>query len=143
MNTSKACPKQFLTVSNILGVIYTIMFLITIFPASASQITIFGSVQTFPYWESKLLVLVFSGLAIFLLIMLRRCRIWAVVLTMVWLASNILSAIYVAIFVGFSNLMALLDAFCLYLLITGYLEYRKNSHTEVPPADDSLAISKD
>lgn len=124
MNPNKECPKQFVTVSNILTAIYVIIFLGIIIFAPNLRLTIYGKVSTFPLWVNRLVLVSFTGILIYLLQMLRKCSIWAIFLLFSSLILDILGCLISAIFAKKFNLIVIIDVFCLNLLIQGYIEYR-------------------
>lgn len=189
MNLNKDCPKQFATVSNILGVICAINFAFSVVLASNTQpmvvfwfynlprsvsvmilaailfamiymsviinkpvvwsafgllliVALAGWAYGFFHWEGRLILLAVYGVLFYIVYMLRECRIWAAFIFMFLVGLDLLYSVYDCIFEanGIPLTSLIIDPICLYLLIKGYLEYRKDSHIEVPPTDDGLAV---
>lgn len=93
MNPSKDCPKQFVTVSNILTAIYVIIFLVIIIFMPNLRLIIFGRVNTIPLWVNRLVLVLFTGILIYLLQKLRKCSVWAIFSLFSWLVLDIVGCL--------------------------------------------------
>jgi len=191
MSPNKECPKQFVTVSNILGIICAIGFLASVvlvstfrpmvvswfydLPQSVSiqvlaaiffgaiyltvvlnkpiiwvtfgiiwMLAIAGWAYNFRFWEGRLILLIVYGVLFYMIYILRKCSVWVAFIFMALVGIDLFYSIYCTAFrnEGIPLASLIIDPICLFLLIKGYWEYRKNSHVEVPPADDIIAVSK-
>jgi hypothetical protein len=146
-NMEIECPRQFKFVSWFLGLLtvlsYGVGIAMTLYDAYITK-----TAPPDPYiWIKQLGSASIIYIILYVLVMLVRCKIWAMVIVSAYFIIDALCIFYGWLFSGdgFPSLIfnLFIDITFLILLISGYLEYRRDALYTPTPTDDVPTIFKD
>ncbi|MHB1459392.1 MAG: hypothetical protein ACYC0V_20975 [Armatimonadota bacterium] len=141
------CPRQFKYVSWFLGLLTVLSYVVGI-AMMLYNTYISKTVPPDPYILIKLLGYVsMTYIILYMLVMLVRCKIWAIIIVSMYFIMDVSLILYGWLFTKGSFLDRIgnlfVDIIILVLLVSGYLEYRADTQFKPTTSDDVPTIFED